>query len=100
MYLTLQELKEHLNIEPDFKDDDQYILTLAQTAEDAFERHTDRKLTDILVNGDLPASARHCMKLMVGQWFANREGTVFASNNKIDYAIDYLIALNRKYSVG
>ena len=100
MQITLSECKRHLNIEPSFHEDDEYILTLAQAAEDIFERHTDRKISEIITGGNIPASARHCLLLLVAQLYANREGTCFASVSEMPFSIQYLIALNRKYSVG
>ena len=37
MYVTLEETKKHLNIDESFKDDDVYINSLVQVAEDAVE---------------------------------------------------------------
>ena len=37
--ITLAEAKKHLNLESDFTEDDAYILSLIEVAEQAVERH-------------------------------------------------------------
>lgn len=44
MYVNLQQLKKHLNIDSSFHDDDEYLCDLEQAAELAVERHIDDKL--------------------------------------------------------
>ena len=74
MYLQLNQIKKHLNIDEDFKNDDEYLLQLAQAAQNVVEVHLDRPL-DRLVNeeGNLPSSLIQAMLLLVGTWYANRE---------------------------
>ena len=44
MYLQLNQIKKHLNIDADFHDDDNYIQQLINVAEIAVERHIDYDL--------------------------------------------------------
>jgi hypothetical protein len=48
MYVTVSDVKKHLQIDPDFKDDDSYIIYLIQVAEDAVAQHLDAPLADLL----------------------------------------------------
>ena len=51
MYITLQEAKKHLQIDADFTDDDNYIITLIQVAEDSVAQHLDIALRELLTDG-------------------------------------------------
>ena len=37
MYVTLSKAKKHLQIDEDYKDDDEYLIMLIQVAEDSVE---------------------------------------------------------------
>ena len=56
MYITLQEAKKHLQIDADFTDDDNYIITLIQVAEDSVSQHLDIALRELLTDGKLPSA--------------------------------------------
>lgn len=100
MFILLEEAKKHLNIDKSFHDDDAYITSLIEVAEDAVAKHADIKLSDTLQHGFLPASLRHAILLLVGTYYANRENIAFAANSEIPYTVSHLINLNKKYSVG
>ena len=51
--LTLELAKQHLNLEPEYVDDDKYIETLIEVAEQAVEMHVNEKLEDIAMEGDI-----------------------------------------------
>lgn len=98
MYLTLKEIKKHLNIDEDFKDDDAYLMSLARVAEQAVERHVDDDLSKIFEEkGELPTPLLQAMKLLVGNFYANRESVVFTSVNELPLAYQYLINLYKKW---
>ena len=99
MYLQLNQIKKHLNIDEDFKNDDEYLLQLAQAAQNVVEVHLDRPL-DSLENeeGNLPSSLIQAMLLLVGTWYANRESVSFASNSVLPHSYDYIIALYKNYN--
>ena len=99
MYLQLNQIKKHLNIDEDFHSDDEYLVELAQAAQNVVEVHLDRPL-DRLVNeeGNLPSSLIQAMLLLVGTWYANRESVSFASNSVLHHSYDYIIALYKNYN--
>ena len=47
MYVPLDLAKKHLNIEEDFKEDDEYILSLIEVAEAAVRVHVNESFADI-----------------------------------------------------
>lgn len=57
MFLTLEQIKKHLNIDDYFKDDDEYLLFLEDVAEKTVQRHIDSNLSVLAEDngGALPA---------------------------------------------
>ena len=54
MYITLSQAKKQLQIDEDFSDDDNYIISLIQVAEDAIAKNLDMPLQEILVGVHCP----------------------------------------------
>lgn len=99
MYITLQEAKKHLQIDADFTDDDNYIITLVQVAEDSVAQHLDIALKELLSDGELPSAVKHSILLMVGNLYANREPVAYTSVVKVPYTLDYLLGLYKRYYI-
>ena len=99
MYLQLYQIKKHLNIDEDFHSDDEYLVELAQAAQNVVEVHLDRPL-DSLENeeGYIPSSLTQAMLLLIGTWYASRESATFASNSVLPHSYDYIIALYKNYN--
>lgn len=99
MYLTLQQVKKHLNI--DHNEDDQYLADLITVAEDAVRNDLNlTSLSEIEDNaGMLPASVIQAMLLLVGTLYANRESVTYGTPNVVPHAYQYLLALNRTYYI-
>lgn len=100
MYLTLKDVKKHLNIDTEFKDDDSYILGLIDASEKIVERHIDMKL-DILASrngGSLPTPLLQAMKLMVGNFYENREAISYAASKEVPLTYSYILSLYKNYS--
>lgn len=100
MYITLDRAKKHLNLDKDFHDDDEYILSLIVIAEDAVRKRIDvRDLNDIVSRktGYLPPSLQHAILLLIGNFYANRENTTFANNYELNKGFDFLVGLDKHY---
>ena len=99
MYLQLYQIKKHLNIDEDFHSDDEYLVELAQAAQNVVEVHLDRPL-DSLENeeGYIPSSLTQAMLLLIGTWYASCESVSFASNTVLPHSYDYIIALYKNYN--
>lgn len=100
MYITKNEAKRHLNIDEDFHDDDELILTYIQIAEDAVEKHLDRDLKDCTKNGLLFPNIKGAILLLVGTYYANRENVTFGKPQEVPFTLKYLLQLDRKFTVG
>ena len=99
MYITLDEAKKHLLVDPDFNEDNEYIQSLINTAEEAVSLNINTKLTAIADGGELPSSVKSAVLLLIGNLYANREPVAYTAVNKVPYTFDYLIALNKNYSL-
>lgn len=98
-YLNLDILKKHLNIDNCFHDDDEYITSLGDVAEEMVATHLDNKLDIIAADNDnkLPMPIKHAMMLLVANLYQNREGIAFASVQDIPHSYDYLLAQYKNY---
>lgn len=100
MFVTLNIAKKHLNIDDDFKDDDNYIISLIKVAEDAVQKNENIALEELLEGGELPPSVIHSILLLVGNLYNSREAATYSSVSEVPYSYKYLINLNRNWSVG
>ena len=96
-YLTIEELKKQMNIDPDFNDDNEYLEMVGSAAEDMTAALMDCSL-DILVaeNGDLPATVRHAMRMISDYFYAKFRGSS-DTDMEIPTAYFTMLKLYRKY---
>lgn len=99
MYVTKELAKHHLQIDEDYKEDDEYIVLLIQAAEDAVSKHLDIPLHRLLQFGVLPASIIQAILLLIGNFYANREPISYSTVVKIPYTVDYLLSLYKHYYI-
>lgn len=98
MYIDLDYAKKHLNIEPDFTEDDEYILGLIDVAEQAVRVHVNEDFDTLAENngGCLPSPLSQAMLLMIGNMYQNRE-ILGTRNLELPMSARYLIDLYRNY---
>lgn len=98
MYIDIDTAKKHLNIEPDFTEDDEYILGLISMAEQAVRVHVNEDFDVLAENngGCLPTPLIQAMLLMVGNMYQNRE-PLGTKNLALPFNYQYLIDLYRNY---
>lgn len=96
MIITLQEAKKHLNIDPEFTDDDAYITSLIETAEAMVLQHLDyrdyRELMAYLDVVEVPMPVIHACKLLIGNLYMNRESVSPVTMTNIPQSFEYLLA--------
>lgn len=99
MYITLEEIKKHLNIDSNFTDDDNYLLSLEKVAEDSVSKHIDNDLINLEnENGEIPNALKHALLLMIGTFYSKRESVSFASVTEVPLAYEYLLSLYKNYN--
>ena len=97
MYLTIDDMKKHLNVDHD--EDDAYILELMKVAEDAVATWLNRPLSDfvdphedgVCPHGVLKPSIVHAIRLLVGSWYASRESVTFGSASELPHGVAFLL---------
>lgn len=93
-YLTIEQLKQHLNIDTSFTADDDYLKALAEVAEEAVTEHCNNRFA----NG-VPFPVRQAMLLMAGHLYTNREPiAIGVAANKIPLSYEYLLSPYINYS--
>lgn len=100
MYLSIEDVKKQLNIDEDFIDDDMYIFDLIEAAETVVERHIDNKLETLIDGGSgtgLPAPLLQAIKLLVGNWYNNREAVTYAASSEVPLSYCYILDLYKNY---
>lgn len=98
MYIQLYEIKKHLNINEDFHDDDEYLVSLEEVAEKVVETNIDTKLVKLEDgDGEIPSPLKQAMLLLIGNFYANRESVAFAMSTEVPHSYRYLIDLYRDY---
>lgn len=93
MEITLDEIKDHLNIERSEKFYDSYLLSLLDAAKQVVQLHICDSI-DGKSEGQLPLA--HAVKLLVGTWFMNRES--LSNLNKANHSYEYILSLYKNYS--
>lgn len=99
MYIQLDLAKKHLNIEDDFIEDDEYILSLIDVAESAVRVHINEDFASIAEKngGCLPSPILQAALLMIGNLYQNREA-VGTKTQELPFNYRYLIDLYRNYN--
>lgn len=91
-------MKKHLNIDEDFTEDDAYLYSLIQVAEQAVSLYIDKPLSECEISdGKIPDSLRHAMLLLVANLYDHRESTIPLNVNEVPHAFQFLLDLYQKY---
>lgn len=107
--LDLEIIKQHCRIEPDESDEDALLETYSNAARRYVENYTDRALYETpeaaVLSADKDALALDddittAMLLLVGHWYANREGVVIgAITAEVPMAVEALLQPYRIYGL-
>ena len=94
MYLTIDDMKKHLNVDHD--EDDAYIRDLMEVAEDSVATWLNRPRSEPHRDGACPhevlkPSIVHAIRLLVGTWYASRESVTFGSASELPNGVAFLL---------
>ena len=95
-YVTLEELRQHLNV--DFDHDDAYISGLIEPVQLAIEAYLNRPVTELVTDGKIDRRIWHAIRILVANYYANREDITFAAANVIPGHIALLLQPLKKYT--
>ncbi len=92
MEITIDELKQHLNIEKNWNGDNQYLQSLLDAAQVVVQKHICDSI-DGKSEGQLPLA--HAVKLLVGTWYMNRES--LSNLQRGNHSYEYILSLYKNY---
>lgn len=94
-FLTLEDIKSQIVMDADYHDEDTYLESLGDTAEQLVEKQIDDNLYDVVGEneGELPKPLLHAMKMIVEYLYDNRG----SAENDIPECYFYLCRLYRNY---
>ena len=99
MLMTLEQIKRHLNIDDEFTEDDEYIMSLYEVAVDLVQRHIDMTFDELTAkDGEVPKPLLHAVLLMIGNFYANRESVTYASVSEVPMSAQYILRMYRDYT--
>lgn len=100
-YLTAEDIKQHLNINLDYVDEDEYLLLLAEVAFQSIQNYIDQPVSNFVDNdGEIEAPLRHAALLLIGTWYQNRESVTFGTAKPMPHSFEYLLTNYVNYESG
>ena len=99
-YITLNQLKSHLNIDSDFTADDSLLEMYGDVAEAVVQRHLCILLSELVDGGGvLPPPIRQAILFYAGNLYNARESVSFGTTpQNIPFTYQYLLDLYKNYS--
>lgn len=92
IYIDLDTIKKHLNLDQDFTDDDDYLYQLSEAALTAVENHIDTPLTYYVDDdGRLDSALVQAALLLIANFYENRESVAFAQAYRVPHGFEYLL---------
>lgn len=95
-YVTLEELKQHLNV--DFNIDDSYIQGLIIPVQLSIEAYLNNPLESFVRDGEIDRRIWHATRILVANYYANREEITFATPNIIPGHVTLLLQPLKRYT--
>lgn len=101
-YATLEMAKRHLNIEDTFTDDDSYINSLIDVAEEKVAKELCMDVDSLATLGSgntIPPTILQAILLSIGGYYTNREDITAIQTRPLEYGVKYLTQLYRDYTL-
>ena len=93
MEITLDEIKQHLNIERDYHGEDSYLQSLIDAAKVVVQKHICDSIDGKSEGEKTPLI--HAIKLLVATLFMNRES--LSNLQKANHSYEYILSLYKNY---
>lgn len=95
-YVTLEELKQHLNV--DFDMDDVYISGLIEPVQLLIEAYLNNPLDAYVKDDKIDRRIWHAIRILIANYYANRESIVFATPQVIPGHVELLLQSLKNYT--
>lgn len=91
-FLTLEDIRQQLRLDPEPSEETQYITHLGLTAERKVLKYISRTYDEVVeMEGEWPEDLTHAALLLVSQWYMYREPVERASLSVVPYGFDLLV---------
>jgi len=97
-YISLAQIKEHLNIESTFDGDDSYLTSLIDVAELSVSDYCNTGLSGY-TSSDIPVTVKQATLLLAAHFYVNRTMVSYAQGTEIPYSFKFLLNPYRKYTI-
>lgn len=111
LYMPVKKIKQHLNIDPDFTDDDEYLKLLRNMVVDYVTLYCNIPVIKYIelsngssgmsggkTYGQRPFSSLElAIYILIGNFYANRESVIYTSVSQLPHSIDNILGLLRNY---
>ena len=94
-FVTLEMIKTHLNIEPTYKLEDNYLLHLRNVSFQVIQNHICSDLATL--NGHKEAIG-HAMLLLIGTFYLQRESIGTSSMKECPHTLQFILDQYKNYS--
>lgn len=94
MEITLDEIKQHLNIEKDWHGEDTYLQSLLDAAKVVVQKHICDDIDGMSEEQKKPLA--HAILLLLSTWYMNRES--LSNLQKGNHSYEYILSLYKNYS--
>lgn len=95
-YVTLEELKRHLNV--DFDTDDETITELIEPVQLLVEAYLNTPLETFVKDDKIDRRIWHAIRILVANYYANRESITFGTAQVIPGHVELLLQPLKRYT--
>lgn len=101
MFVTIDKLRQHLNILPgECEEDNPYLTHLIASAESATCKMLNIKDLSCLITdeGYIPEDVEHSILILCANWYNARESFTNANVTQLPQSYEWITSLNKNYS--
>lgn len=99
MNITIEQLKQQLNIESDFVDDDAYLQQLIDVAILSTKNYLGSDALTGYTDTTIPISIEHAVIMLAGHLYVTRTPVAFAQAMEIPYSYQFLLNPYKDYTI-
>ena len=94
-FVTMEMIKTHLNIEQEFKLEDNYLMHLRDVSFQVVQNHI---CSDLATLNGHKETIGHAMLLLIGTLYLQRESIGTSSMKECPHTLEYILSLYKNYN--
>jgi hypothetical protein len=75
------------------------LTSMIEASEIAVENYLQQPIDTFVFENKLNAALKHAIKIMVGNFYANRESVAYTNPKPVPYTLEFLLKPYRKYTL-